>query len=683
MKPTYQLTLLATLIGTSISGYAQSNESEKQQTATKTEIIEVTGQRNRPNTEVTEETAKLFSVAGLDNDPLNAVFTMPGVVYAGGDDGGEPAIRGSSPEDNAFFIDNMPVGYIFHLFGDSIFNKNVVQDFKLHAAAFDSEFGNATGGVFDVKLRAPRAQKIKTTIDASMLKVGAMVEGSLAEDHAFYASYRQSTINLFLPEGEEDEGLTINKAPKSSDYQAKYQWLIGDDHRLTVTALGATDSGGINISKASEEGRVDPDSIGDLKLSNGFNSQSIAWDAFGDHAQVTNITLSRSVDTIKQQYGAGQFVENKSESYNLFASYQREVGRDHLVTLGTDVVQQTSDYSFDMIPYFCTDQDADCSLRRGDRVQDSDKLKMLNTAVYVKDLWQISDSIELVVGVRAENNDYTKQTFVHPRVAANWYVTDDIKLSAKAGTYNRFPDIDTVLKKLGNPKLKSPKATHYAMAVDYQISDIWNTSVEVYKKSLADLALATDEKSGDTELRYNNMLEGDAIGVEWVVRRELQDGWFGWASLSWSKSERTDLNTNVTSDYYLDTPLLGNAVVNYRLNDRWDFGARFTMRSGARYTPIVGLRENPDHQGHYLPNYGELNSKTLPVFTRLDLQANLKSTMFNHPVEWTFAIRNALASKNPSGYYYAAEDGDTLTNYKVEPEEGLEPFPSIGFKTQF
>lgn len=682
MKPIFQMTLLALLGNYSINCYANNTGDIQKKIADNTEIIEITGQRNKPNTEVTEETAKLFKVAGIANDPLSAVFTLPGVVYAGGDDGGAPAIRGSSPEDNAFYIDNMPVGYIFHLFGDSIFNENVVQDFSLHPAAFGAEYGNATGGVFDVKLRAPRNQTIKTTIDASMLKAGFMVEGGMSDDHAFYVSYRQSLMHLFLPKGDEEDGLTIIDAPQSGDYQAKYQWLVGDDHRLTITAIGANDSGGLNISKASEEGRTDPESVGDLKLDNKFNSQSMAWDSFFDNAQAFNLTFGHTKNTTTQKYGAGQFVESEFTKLSLASSYQREFGA-HKLMIGTEVIQGEANYRFDIIPYFCTDQDADCSLRKGERVNDTDTFKTVNSAIYLTDLWRVSDALEMQLGLRAEYNDYTKQSFFHPRLAVNWYASDDIKLSLKGGRYNRFPDTDTVLKKLGNPRLKSPTAVHYALGVDYAIDELWKTSIEVYQKSLDDLALSIDEDNDPQQLHYNNQLEGKAVGVEWMVERDLQDGWYGWASLSWSKSERTDLNTGITSDYYLDTPLLGNAVVNYQLNDKWDFGVRLTMRSGARYTPIVGLRDNPDYDGHFLPNYGTLNSKTLPVYSRLDLQANMQSTIYQHPVQWSFALLNALGSENSSGYFYAAKEGDTLTNYTVESEKGMEPFLSIGLKTTF
>lgn len=659
-----------------------TNDSAKTQTVD-IEKIAVQGRRNKADTEVTYETQQLLNVAGIDHDPLGAVFSMPGVVYAGGDEGGEPAIRGSSPEDNAFYIDDMPVGYIFHLFGDSIFNENVVRDFSLHPAAFDSTYGNATGGVFDVKLRDPRNQDFAVTADFSLLKTGVMVEGGVTDDQAFYFSYRRSLIHLFLPEGEEDEGYTIFKAPVSDDYQGKYQWLIGDDQKLTFTIAGASDVGGINISAASEQGRLDPDTIGDLKVKNQFDSQSLSWQYFGEDQQVLQVALSHTTEKDKQELGAGQFINVNEDQINLRTSYKFDWMKSHQLRVGVDLQQTDVDYQFDAIPYYCTDHDPDCQALKGDRIQDSDTLTNRDIAIYVDDNWVIDDSFELALGLRAEHNDYTKQSFVHPRATLSWYPTAQLTLRTKAGTYSRFPDVDTVLKKIGNPDLRSPKATHYSVGVEYDINQDWQTSVDVYHKRLDELPLSIEEGQPNADLRYSDDLSGTANGVEWVVRRSLKDGWYGWASLSWSKSDRTDDITNVTTEYYLDTPLLANVVANYKLNDRWDFGLRFTLRSGAKYTPITGLRDNPDHEGHFLANYGELNSKTLPTYHRLDLQANYSTTLWGYDAKFTFATINTLASKNISGYYFAPDGEETLTDYKIEGEKGMSLFPSIGLKVTF
>ena len=57
--------------------------------------------------------------------------------------------------------------------------------------------------------------------------------------------------------------------------------------------------------------------------------------------------------------------------------------------------------------------------------------------------------------------------------------------------------------------------------------------------------------------------------------------------------------------------------------------------------------------------------------------------MWGYKAEWTFALLNATGSENISGYYYAPDGNETKTDYIIEGEEGMEPFPSIGLKVQF
>lgn len=650
------------------------------------ETIEISVRRNQANSEVTYETKQMMKVAGIANDPLAAVFTMPGVVYAGGDDGGEPAIRGSSPDDNAFYIDDMPVDYIFHLFGDSIFNENVVQDFALHPAAFGSQYGNATGGVFDVKLRDPRNQDLTTTVDWSLLKTGIMVEGGITDDQAFYFSYRRSLIHLFIEEGEEDEddpGISFFKAPVSDDYQGKYQWLIGDKHKLTFSATGASDAGGLSIASNSEAGRVDPDFIGDLEIKSRFDSQNISWQYYGDEHKIMHLTLGHSIEKGKTSYGQGQFINVETELYNSRFLYQIDWIEDHTLVTGVDVEQAKSDYSFDAIIYFCTDHDPDCESNKGGRIQDTDTLKSTTSAIYLNDIWAINNDWQLQTGIRTEHNDYIDQSFILPRLSLSWFATPDLTLRAKAGSYSRFPDIDTVLRKIGNPNLNAPEAKHYSFDIAYEFADVWQTTLDIYYKDLSELPRSINEGEPNEDLHYSNDLSGSATGVEWLVKREKQNGWYGWASISWSKSDRTDDYIKKTTEYYLDTPLMFNLVGNYELNERWDFGVKLSIRSGAKYTPIIALRENPDYPDNFLPVYGDLNSKDLPVYHRLDLQANYKTTLWDKEAQWTFAILNATGNDNISGYYYAPDGSETLTDYKIEGEEGMGMFPSIGLKVQF
>jgi hypothetical protein len=658
-----------------------SNYTFAENNSDNVEIIEVVSKRNQANSEMNEETEILINVASIGGDPLSSVYTLPGIVDAGG--GNSPAVRGSSPDDNAFYVDDIPVSYIFHLFGDSIFNENLIQDFSLYPAAFGSEFGNATGGVFNVKLRDPRQQDITTTVDLSLLRSSVMVEGETFDDQAFYLSYRRSQLHLFLPEGEEDEGYTIFNAPISDDYQAKYQWLIGDSHKLTLSASGASDTAGVNISENSEAGRIDPDTIGDYELKNSFDSQNISWQYYGDDQKLMHLVAGHTVNNTDESLGEGQFLNIADENYYLRFFYQIAWSDEHKLGFGIDYTKRDVDYKFDLIPYFCTEVDADCNEYKGDRIQESSNLSDQDIAVYLDEIWSINSSFELTVGVRVEHNHHTDQSFIHPRAALTWFTSDTLKFRAKVGSYSRQPNVDTSIEKLGNPEIESPQSTHYSLGADYYLNDLWFTSVDVYYKDLSELPRSVDADSSDYDLHYTSDTSGSAHGIEWLVRRERQNGWLGWASISWSESERTDDITNKTSDYFLDTPLVANVVANYQLNERWDFGLRFTLRSGAKYTPIIGVRENPDYPDSLMATYGELNTESLPVYHRLDLEATYKTSYWDYDAQWTFAVINAMAHKNVSGYYYDPEDGDTSSDYDVSSEDDIGIFPYIGLKMTF
>ncbi len=119
--------------------------------------------------------------------------------------------------------------------------------------------------------------------------------------NVFYTSWRQSNLHYFLGEGDElDDDVTLYQAPTSSDYQARYLWQPNDQHKLTLTAAGASDSARTGIAKNSEQGRTDRDSIGDARLKTDFNSQLLQylWQPDADYQlQLSLQQLNNQEDT--------------------------------------------------------------------------------------------------------------------------------------------------------------------------------------------------------------------------------------------------------------------------------------------------------------------------------------------------------------------------------------------------
>lgn len=660
------------------------------------ERLSVQGKKLDTDTEPTAATVQLLSVAGLLNDPLSAVFSLPGVVYADGDYGGAPAVRGSSPDDNAFLIDGLPAGYLFHIFGNSILNENLLQDFQLHPAAFGAEYGNATGGVFAAKLRDPRQQDIGGVADLSFMQSGLLIEGAVTDTQAFYTSYRQSNLQYFFKKGDElDDDVTLYQPPTSADYQARYLWQPDKQHKFTLTAAGARDEARANIAKNSEQGRTDPDTIGDAYIHTRFDSQLAQYQYLLPGVYQLQLSLQLLDDQQQTGFGAGQFIRYQDKTRTVQLLNQWQYQPDHQLHFGLETQQRQLDYRFDIVPYYCTDHQPDCFEQRGDRIQDQGDISYRSDSAFVTEQWQLAPAWNWQLGVRLEQQDYQqrlspqgkKQRLILPRSQLSFAATDQLELLLKAGRYSRFGDIDSVLPKTGNPELLQPKADHLAFGANYQLNDHWSVSAETYLKKLSRLPLALTDQDADQAKHYSNDTSGRAYGVELLLRKTPESktagNFDGWASLSWSKADRTDERRQITTEYYLDTPLIANLVLNYQLSDNWKLGGRLTVRSGAKYSAIVGSKPNPYNPGYRVAVYGEHNAETLPLYHRLDLQADYDSTLFGLPATYSYAILNVLNRRNISGYYLMAGKDDQAQSYQIQADENIGIFPSIGIKVKF
>jgi hypothetical protein len=94
------------------------------------EVLVTEGQTAIDYTVIDPETDRLLNNAGTMGDPLGSLISLPGVTF-GSDTRSAPAVRGSAPQDNSYVIDTIPAHYVFHMFGDSIFNENLIREFAL------------------------------------------------------------------------------------------------------------------------------------------------------------------------------------------------------------------------------------------------------------------------------------------------------------------------------------------------------------------------------------------------------------------------------------------------------------------------------------------------------------------------------------------------------------------------
>lgn len=634
---------------------------------------------------ITENAQKIIDVPGSLGDPLMAVFSLPGVLSES-DGGGAPAVRGSSPSDNLYLVDGAPAGYVFHSFSTSVFNDNIIQDFELFSAGFGAAYNNAIGGVFDIKLRDPKAQEIKSKLDLGMLRSGFFTEGDVTENSAFYLSGRMSLIqywvNMDKDAVEKEDGIRIQDAPEDTDYQFKYQYRL-DQHKFTLSANGATDLAAAEFTELSTEVMEEPDFAGDAKIKNAFNNQNLRWQWMADDGSHLDAQIGHYENAADTFWGGNNyFFDFTTEDNYALLKYHWQANDQHLVSLGTENHQKQFSYYARFINYVCTEFDPDCLLRRGELIDTEDQVDINEQSAFINDHWIITDRFNFDIGVQRHHNNYTEESFTHPRIAASWEFIDNWTLTSAAGSYNRLPDIDKTFPDIGNIELKSPVSDHFTLGLKHELDNGWSWSVTGYYKTMDELPLAMDVNDAN-QPPYTNNVEGEAYGVDLFINKNLTDRWYGWLAISASRSTRTNKITQQEQDYYLDTPLVINWVMNYQINDKWNMGTRLTLQSGRAITPIIGAQENPYFANHILPIYGEAYSDRLPVYARLDLRFQRDITLWGFEGTYNIDILNALNRQNVTNRNLDYKRTTSLQNFKLEDEVGMGIIPAVGISLVF
>ncbi len=593
----------------------------------------------------------LTHTPGTGGDPIRVLQTLPGVAV-NDDASAAPAIRGSRPEDNDYFVDFLPVAYLFHFGGGvSVFNEQLVDSFTLYPSAWGAAYDGGTGAIIDVGLRDPESERFRTTLDINFLRAGALVEGPVSRDQSFYLAGRISYLDLLLKDivVGEDSGVTFLQFPKFTDYQAKYVWRMRENATLRFQANGASDETRFNVTGQDDASRNEPDLIGQHLEDARFDSQGLTWTRRFGGGQSLRLALGRMKTARKTRAAAVLDSRSTLTSRYLKARWEAPLGSAHRLALGGTLMRARADYDIGFQDPGCTEFEVDCSVTDADRLESADALTIHTRHLFAEDTWFVSDRLSLTPGLAFFSEDFLDRRFIEPRLRGEFFWSEQWTLSAGLGRYHQFPGFLVSEKVFGNPRLDHVASTHFVAGVERRYPRGWSWKTEVYYKDFDRLVTA------NPATRYSNTGEGSAAGVEFLGRKDLTERFSGWLSLSMSKSRRRNRLTGESFDFEYDQPLIATLVAEYRLDDKWRFGAKWWYHSGAPDTPIIGGVPDPDRPGRFIPVYGKINSERWPAYHRLDLRADRQFGFRRADVSAYVELINAYDHFNVGGYDYNAD----------------------------
>ena len=661
------------------------------------EGLQVTAERLTEKTsKLTLSATELTKAAGSGGDPLKAITALPGIVPTE-EGSAEVYMRGSNGNENITWVNNTPVGYLYHFGGfQSTINPALIEDINVFLGGFPVQYGDALGGVIDAKLRTPKNDRMHYKFDISTIASSFLAEGPAGENgDSFFVAGRRSYIDLILSpsaatdlfsDDDESDPDQILLVPRFYDFQALYRHQLKNGY-LDGYLFAAGDAMKMEFRSSAKS---DPQLAGELREKKEYKTTGLTWQQRWNKKWDSLSTLAyiyekNSVRIGRDEQGESFFIRTESNQIHLQPELRWQIKKKSQLSFGL-----SSGYANIPVnvyaPRSCTENDPDCDFTSQKKYRLKKVIKGSEATPYIKYRHQWTKRLTSQLGLRHTNIEVTGGFHAHklsPRATLEYQLTPDTLLMATWGQYIQMPKGSEVIESFGNPTLLMTEAEHRILGIEHQFNPLYNVKAEIYHKPMKNLVIALDEN--DPPDNYTNRGTGEAYGFDLFIKRTPGQGKIGWLSLSWAKSRRTNEITGTTRDFSGDQPLTVTAVWGQPFAGswkRWDWSVKAQANSGRPYTTITGRhREDPnDPSSRWIAEYGAHNAERLPTYYKVDLRIGREVLFNNSKMKFYLDLQNVTFAKNIIEYDY----GNEYENIDNPTEiTGMSFFPYFGVEMEF
>jgi outer membrane receptor protein involved in Fe transport len=309
--------------------------------------------------------------------------------------------------------------------------------------------------------------------------------------------------------------------------------------------------------------------------------------------------------------------------------------------------------------------------------------------VYSQVAWQATSKLRTTIGLRADRYGFLDGAArSSPRLGARYSLTDRTALTASAGRYWQTPSFIWLVGDPTNASLKPFRADQAVLGVEHLLREDVKLQFEVYAKGYSQYPRRLfrpqavlspsgfDDVTSDIPFGLEPLAavaKGRSVGAELFAQKQLSDiPLFGLASVSVARTT-FDGSDGVSRPGSFDTRAIGNAVLGWRPNAKWELSTKFRIASGLPTTPFVTTGPDAGQQDFTNWNGGE----RLPLFHSLDVRVDRRWSLRRVQLVSYFDIQNVYGRENVSGQQWDPRTQTVLQN------ASLGFLPSIGFSIEF
>jgi hypothetical protein len=650
---------------------------------------------------------EILSSAGALQDVSRYAQTLPGVAIATADFRNDLIVRGGSPLENLYIVDNVEIPNLnsFATFASaggtvSMLDAALVQDMTFLTGGYPAAYGNRTSSVMQITQREGNRSRLSARGTFGYAGAGVIAEGPLGRGGrgSWIVSARRSLLDVFT----DDVG--IGGVPVLSTLNAKAVYDLSPRDRLWLVTVGGVDEVRLGLTENSD--LEDELSNLDIRYEGSRNAAGVNWQRLLGTRSVglLGITYSRAAvnqrvndllragvpapgTPVEDQLAGGELVfrEASTESettvkYDL-TTYLGAIGK---LQGGGAIKRQrvrydaASPYGTDS-PFFPI---ADVNPFALD-----ERTASYQTSAYLQGTRSISDRLSVTIGGRLDHYEYLDSIRISPRAAVDYALTTRLSVRGSWGRYAQQPFPLFVAAYPENRQLRPFEADHYVAGVQYTTRAAVRVTAEVYRKVYRDYPVSSQIGSlslanvGDTFAIRDILFpmvsagSGQVDGVELFAERKPGVGrWHGQANLAVSRARHAGLDGVLRSGSF-DYPVIANLAGAYRLSPAWEVSTRAAYLRGRPFTPFDMTASTTQRRAVY--DLALVNAERVPDYFRLDLRIDRRFRVGGDEVSVFGGVQNVTNRRNLAGYSWDRRQNAVRVN------EQLGIFPIVGIDWVF
>lgn len=617
-------------------------------------------------------------------DVGRVVQSLPGVSFVN-DGRNDLIVRGGSPSENLFLIDNAPAQNINHFATQgatggpvSIINLDFVKEVNFLTGGFSARYGDRLSSVLELKLREGNRTRLSGNINISATGFGAVLEGPIGTNKkgSFLFSARRSYLDLVF------NAAGFGFVPEYNSFQFKGVYDFSQSVSLTINSFGNIDK--VRFNNDTEENRQNNERI--LKNNQWGYFNSFELRTIFSSSSYALFTLSRNYrnyDFSGRDQDFNEVFKNKSKESEtelkaeLFYLFSPKT--QFTIGIGTKLVNFNNEI-FSLADTLLFIDPNPIIIPGIDFIQSNTAIKSFGFLNFTN---RFFDKLTFNTGLRLDYFDFINEKFyISPRISASYLLLKDFYINGSFGIFYQLPSYIWLVSNPQNRDLKNIKAEHYIAGVEYYPQNDIKLTLEVYYKNYSNYPVSTIRPyfvllntGGDFENRSNFGLEplisagtGFSRGIELFIQKNLTDRFYGNVSISLFEVKYKSLDGIERNGDYDNRYLI---ILNggYLLGKGWEISSKFRLIGGRSYTPI-----NPNNGTRNITLY---NSERLPTYYSLDVRVDKRWNFKKWSLVTYIDIQNITGRKNITRYEW--------DKYKNQIKEGrsIGVLPSIGVNAMF